>query len=257
MLLHSGHVGRHGELLERVRAHDVDALVDRVIRAVAIAGAVLGRTVAGEVLAGGEDVIVGGQRGLAARAGLRRGALQPVDLSLHPRDERRILAEGLIGAAPADVARHTQARGKAPLRTGRAGLGGRDLALGLGERRIARRAHADVVREDGRADHVPVAVDGVLAVDQRDLEGCGERLGLEAVDHVGPAGGRVRRRRVAAAGQQRAHQPRPQVVGRRVARRRGVGEHVAVGLRHLADLLGQATSSTGGRRRAGRSAGWG
>ena len=52
-------------------------------------------------------------------------------------------------------------------------------ALLRGERRVARGAHADVVREDRGADHVAVAVDRVLAVDQRDLQrawpGCAAR----------------------------------------------------------------------------------
>ena len=58
-----------------------------------------------------------------------------------------------------------------------------DLAHEVG---VARGAQADVVREDGRAEQVAVAVHGVDAVEQRDLQPRLERCALELVDHVGP-----------------------------------------------------------------------
>src|SRR3954454_6318660 len=62
------------------------------------------------------------------------------------------------------------------------------------ERGVARRAEADVVREDGGAEHVAVAMNGVDAVEQRDPEAGLQRRALEAVDHVGPRRGVILRR---------------------------------------------------------------
>ena len=100
------------------------------------------------------------------------------------------------------------------------------------QRRVAGGAQADVVREDRRAVHVAVAVHGVDAVEDRDVQARGQRGPLVAVDHVRPRLGRVRGRHRAAAGQHAAEL----VAGD--LRRVGVDVR-ALGLRHLADLLGE------------------
>src|SRR2546429_444444 len=69
---------------------------------------------------------------------------------------------------------------------------------------LAVAADAEVVREHRRAEQVVVAVYGVDAVDQRDLQrGC-SGVGVEVVDHVGPRRGGVGCGYRPAAGQQRA-----------------------------------------------------
>ncbi len=101
----------------------------------------------------------------------------------------------------------------------------------LHQRRVAGRAEADVVREDGRTDDVVVAVHRVDAVDHRDAQRRGQRRVLEAVVHVRPGGGVVRRRGRATAGQDRAE---PELGDLRIA------DRTTLGLGHLADLLVQA-----------------
>jgi hypothetical protein len=75
-----------------------------------------------------------------------------------------------------------------------------------------------------------VAVDGVDAVEQRDLEARRLGLGVVAVDHRAPVREGVRPLRVGVA----SREQRAQVVGRDVRGRRQV---LLVGLRHLPDLL--------------------
>jgi len=221
-----GHVGRQREAVERRAIDLVDALVDRVVarRPHVGPGAVRGEAVAREVLGRGEDAV-----GVLE---VPRAALEAVDGRLHLRDEARILAEGLVRAAPAVVARHADARREGPLRPGGPRLLGGDMLDVAHEVRVARGAEADVVREDRRAVHVAVAVHGVDAVEDRDVQAGGERGALVAVDHVRPRGRGVRGRHRPAAGQDAA-----QVV---VGDLRRVGVDVRpLGLRHLADLLGQ------------------
>src|SRR5215212_10379232 len=101
------------------------------------------------------------------------------------------LAEALIRAAPAIVARGADARRERPLRAGRARLLRGDVPDPAHEVGVARRAEADVVREHGCPEQVAVAVHGVDAVDQGDAEPRLERGRLEAVDHVRPGFRRV------------------------------------------------------------------
>ena len=73
-----------------------------------------------------------------------------------------------------------------PLDSGGANFFGGDSLHLLDERGIARAAEADVVREDHRAQHVVVAVHGVDAVEDRDLQARLLGARLEAVVEVGP-----------------------------------------------------------------------
>jgi hypothetical protein len=226
--LHGVDVRLQGEAVEGRAVDLVDALVDRVVACLLHvgAGAVRREPITGEVLGGGEHPVV--VREMPGRS------LEPVDGGLHLLDQLRRLAERLVDATPAVVAGDTDARGEGPLRSGRTRLGGGDLLHLPHERRVTRGAEPDVVGEDGGAVHVPVAVDGVDAVDQRDLQRGGQGGSLVAVDHVGPGCRRVRRRHRASAGQ---HAAKP-VVGDLVQVVRGV-DRGALGLRHLADLLVQ------------------
>ena len=117
--------------------------------------------VAGEVLRGGED---------------RRRVLEPVALiAAHHRraelaDEERVLAERLVDAAPAEVAGDAQHGGEGPVDAGGRHLDGggpRDL---LDELRIPGGGHAELGREDRRPLPEGVAVDAVLADQERDAE---------------------------------------------------------------------------------------
>ena len=99
----------------------------------------------------------------------------------------RGLAVALVGAAPALVARDREAGREVPVDARARNLARGHARGGLDDRRIARAAHADVVREDRRALDGAVAVDGVDAVEHRDPEPRRQRLALEAVVHFDPA----------------------------------------------------------------------
>src|SRR5664280_3324977 len=92
-------------------------------------------------------------------------ALEPVDRGLHLAHQARVLAERLVRAAPAVVARDADARGKDPLGPRRPGLFGGDMLHVAHQRRITSGAQADVLRENCGPVHIPVAVHRVDAVD--------------------------------------------------------------------------------------------
>jgi hypothetical protein len=98
------------------------------------------------------------------------------------------------------------------------------------ERRITRGSQADVVREHRRAEQIAMAMDGVDAIQQGNAQACAERGALEAVDHVGPRLGGVLGRRRSAPRENAAELPG-------LDRGLVVEDLVALGLRHLADLL--------------------
>lgn len=89
--------------------------------------------------------------------------------------------------------------------------------------------------ENGGAEEVVVAVDGVGAVDDRDREARGERPPLHLVHHVGPVrgggGGAGREGRAAAAGAEDGADGE--------AGEGGAGGDAALDLRHLRRLLPQ------------------
>src|SRR5215213_4812076 len=153
-----GHVRRQVDAGEVGPAGDGDALVDGVV---ARPGAVLGVAVAGVVLGRGQDPV-----GLVKLPGPR--ALESVDGRLHLDDQPRVLAEALVGPAPAQVPGHAHAGSEHPLGAGGPGLFGGHVLDPLDQPRVAGGAEPDVVGEHGRPDQVAVAVDGVDAVDERD-----------------------------------------------------------------------------------------
>jgi hypothetical protein len=210
VLAHGRGVLAQGVAPERPAAGDRHPLVDRVLRP----GAVDGEAVTREVLRRGEHA----------------AGPQAVDRGLHLQDQPGVLAEALVGAAPAVVARGAHARREDPPRPGRARLLRGHAVDRPDEPRVAGRAERDVVREDRGAEQVAVPVHGVDPVEQRDAEPRGERGALEAVNHVRPRPRAVRIGHRAAAGQDAAE---PEARDRARAR-----IHVeALGLRHLAGLL--------------------
>ena len=199
---------------------------------VALVGAVRGAAVGQEVLGGGGD----------PAGGECPPALEPALQALDHRcrvggHDLRGLAVALVGAAPAVVAGDGQGRREGPVEAGDRHLLGRGLADAADEVRVAGGTEADIVREDGGADDVVVAVHRVDAEDGRDRGMARPALGGHGTERVRerqPFGGRgavVAAGRGVAAGQDRA-----QRVVAQVLRRDGAD----VGLDHLADLLLEA-----------------
>src|SRR5581483_4835105 len=120
-----------------------------------------------------------------------RGAQQLHDIG--------VLAEALVRPPPADVLWHGDTRGEGPVHARGADLLGSDQRRFLYQFRAAAAAETDVVREDGRADHVVVAVHRVNAVNDRDAEARSQRALLKAVIHVGPGDQIIARFRVGIA----------------------------------------------------------
>ena len=125
-------------------------------RIVALVAAVRGAAVADEMLGGGDDMAG------AEEFGRARPALQALDHRAGiGADDLGILGEALIGAAPAVVADDGEGRREIPVDAGHRHLDRGHLADPADEVGIAHRAEADILREDGRADDIGVAVDGV------------------------------------------------------------------------------------------------
>jgi hypothetical protein len=204
--------------------------------------AAVGRRVAGEVLGGGGH-----------RSGARQvAALQAADRRRAERaGQQRVLAEGLVRAAPAQVALGVEDGGEVPYDARRAHRAPGALAQVLGERRVERRAQPDLVGDHGGVEEVVVAMDGVGAVDDRDAQavvGSIERVLLNRVDLVGPRLAVVAHRRPrAAAGQDGADPVDVQHVVHEVGveraavprRIRNALQDLDVDLPHLPDLLGE------------------
>ena len=221
-----GHDGLHARLQGRIVAGAVD--VDHLRFAGLVDAAVLaelGAAVANEMLGGGDGVGVILQVALhAAHVG--------AGIAFH---DVRILGIALVGASPAVVAHHRQggaedpgdAAGTRGFRGGRADF--------LHQLRVARRAQADVVREQGGAEHVVVAMDGVRAPHDRHLDRHvgGHRGLVVALRQRQPFGrlGMLVPIRPAAA----AVEHRTEVIALDVFRRGALD----LGLGHLADLLRQ------------------
>ena len=143
--------------------------------------------------------------------------------------------EALVGAAPAVVAHHGHGGRERPVDAGGAHLARDGLADALDQRRVVGGAQADVVREQRAAVDVVVAVDGVGAPDHRHLDAMSVLIEAsnQRVGHRQPGVARgvlVHARPGAAAVEHRADVVAAYVVGR---------DGADVGLRHLADLLGQ------------------
>ena len=83
-------------------------------------------------------------------------------------DEQRVLAERLIDAAPAQIARDAEHRRERPVDAGRRDFDGRGARDPLDQVGVPRCRHAELRREDRGALPERVAVDAVLADQQRD-----------------------------------------------------------------------------------------
>src|SRR4051812_21757193 len=116
-------------------------------------------------------------------------------------------AEAFIRSPPPLVARDRDAWRERPLDAGGAHLFGRHARGALDEARVARAAQTYVVREDGRAEHVAVAVHRVYAVENRDAEPSLDGARLVLVVNVRPGFEAVAGLRVGvAAAQERAEE---------------------------------------------------
>ena len=113
--------------------------------------------------------------------------------------------------------------------------GGADLLRGdachlLDQRRIARAAQADLVREDDGAQHVVVAVHGVDAVEERNAQTRFFGVLLQAVVQIGPGLQAVAFLGIGIAAAEEGAEREVLDIGR-------IFERVLLGLGHLADLL--------------------
>ena len=221
----AGTYGESASLSNSLRRDLVDALVDRVGAGAGRGLVVRREPVAGEVLGAGEHPV-----GVVELAG---PALEAVDDGLHRLHQPRRLAEALVGAAPAVVAGHADARRERPLRAGGAGLLGGDVAdplapaSGPGSRRGRCCA--------GRPWR-PAGCRGRARSRRRRSAGC--RAGCRARP---PGSGRPCRPRPRACCRSGTEPPPESTLPRAlVVIRRRVGVDVdPLGLGHLADLLRQ------------------
>ena len=218
---HDGlHAGLDGPVVALAVDVDHRGLRDR---GVALVLAAVSGAIADEMLGSGDDIAVLVQHALHA-LDVRGGVLA---------DQCRLRGIAFIRPAPARVLRDRDRRGKRP---GHAS-GTRGLSRGFGDALdqfdVVRGTQADVVREDGRAVHVAVAMHGIGPPDHRhgDL-----RIGrhgcvvisvrqLDPILHLGPL---VHRRPGAAAIEHRADVVRAHFGGR---------DRLDFRLHHLADLL--------------------
>ena len=223
-------VGRHHALHAGLdRAEVARAVhVDHVLQAdpgVALVRAVVGRPVADEMLGGRHHVVVA------------EVALQPAHVGARIRAHQRTVAgKTFVGASPAGVLRHGERRREHPFDAGGAHRPGGRRADRFDQGRVVRRTQADVVREHRGPEDVVVPVHGVDAPDDRHLD---RRVG--------------RHRRIVVAVGQRQPVPDPGVLVSAgpgaaaieyradvVFRHLGRRDRLDLGLRHLADLLGEA-----------------
>ena len=177
--------------------HDRDgAAVDRVDEArqvhraelgvgdggVAAVHAAIRRAVGDEVLRRRADPVVG-RRVLALVTVDQRAGEHPLQLD--------VLAEGLVGPAPADVPRHRDGRRERPANAGRRQFPGRDPGKLRDEFRVARCAEPDVVRKDhGVAVEVGVAVHRIDADHDRNAGARLQRRLVVGIEEFPPRGGR-------------------------------------------------------------------
>ena len=136
-----------------------------------------------------------------------------------------------IAAAPAQILRHGERGREGPFDPGPGDFGGGRLADAVNKVGIMGRAKADIVRKDGRARHIAVAMHGVHAKEDGDARARLERGGAIVADHPGPGGGVgpfIAIGAAIAAGEDGAE---------RVARKVGWRDGTDVALHNLPDLL--------------------
>ena len=142
--------------------------------------------VRGEVLQRGGDAPLVGEGRVALEAAHRRHA--------QPRNQVRILAEGLFDAPPARLARHVDDRRERLVRTASTGFGRRHRVQALDQVRIERRRQSDRLRKAG-AFLRRVSVQALLMEHHRDTQA--RRLDEEPLDGVGQLGHLPRRQALA------------------------------------------------------------
>ena len=127
--------------------------------------AALGLGVTGEMLGAGQDrVLRQGLAGLgAALVALDHGGGEFAD-------QHRVLAKGLVHAAPTGVAGDAQHRRKRPMYAGTRDLLGGGAAGGLDLVRIPADSHAELGRENSGARPEGVSMDAVISDNQRDAQ---------------------------------------------------------------------------------------
>ncbi len=181
-------------------------------------GAVLGLAVAGHVLEGDEDLVLGQRQGRPLEAADGGQADLGADM--------RVLAIGLLDAAPARVAGHVDHRRQRQVRTAGAHLAGGDGEDLLGQLGVEGRGQGDGLREAGRVTG-DIAVQGLVVHQQRDAQA--RLLHGPLLGGVGVA------RRLLGVAVDRA------VVGagRRVDHRGGLGALAVGRTRDLAQAIGE------------------
>src|SRR5260370_31162653 len=126
-----------------------------------------------------------GQNGSSIPIARFVGSMQsPNESRTEGRDKRRILAEGLEGAAPPDVLRHAHRGGEGPMNIGSQQFAGRDAPCSLHQVQVAGGAQADVVRTDGGSSHIAVAMHSIHALEERNPKPARQRLPLYPSDHL-------------------------------------------------------------------------
>ena len=166
----------------------------------------------------------------------RGGQLRPLK-PLHRgeaqfRHQRGMVAVTFVGAPPAFVLRHGDARREGPADARAGDLLGGDAFGAFHQPGIMRGPQADMMGENHRALDVVVPVDGVNSVNQRNFQPGLARLRLEFRDELQPVLRRVARGGVGiTAAQDGAEEIFPHV--------RLVLERAGIHLDHLADFLVQ------------------
>ena len=200
-------------------------------RGIALIDTIVRPAVGEEMLGRGEHV------GTAQEVVARRRALQSADHRADIGcDEVGVGTVALVGAAPAEIAWHGNRRGEGPFLARDADFLRGRCADPFDQGRVAHRAEADIVREDGCADDVRMAVHRVGTPDQRDADTAVagiDRCEVERVRRLEPFRGRGK---VVAAGTAvAADEDRTEIVGSHIFRR----DAAQVRLDQLADFFRQ------------------
>ena len=143
--------------------------------------AALGFGIAREMLGAGEDGVLGERF-----AGLGAALVALDDGGCHFADQVGVFAEGFVHAAPTGVACDAQHGGEGPVHAGGGDFLGGGAACRFDLGRVEADGHAQLRGEDGGAGPEGVAVDAVVADDQRDAE---TGFGVHGFDGFGQVGG--------------------------------------------------------------------
>ena len=199
---------------------------------IALILAALGAAIGQEVLGGSRNMF------RAERAAADEITLQP--FHHRPRidgDEGGVRRIAFIGAAPARVLRHGKRGREGPFDTAARDFGCSSCADAANHRRIMRRAEPDIVRKDGGAGDVVMAVNGIDAEDDRNRDAIGRRPFRDIAEGPHQLVPVSRARALIAIGATiAARQDRTERIGGEIFGFDGAD----IGLHQLADLLLQA-----------------